>query len=294
MTSLFDLVNVDSPDWTTIELLLRSDEELMKRPVGPNGLCLLHYSCWKNAPSAFVIDLINNCPQAVQEKSTVGEYPLHIACQNNQSESVIQLLIEVFPEAARAKNNAGLYPLHIVCRNSLIESVAIHLLEVYPAAAQHKDNNNGCYPLHLACSNSNLNSNQSESIVVKLLEIFPEAIRHKTNNGEYPLHLACASNASLSIIKLLAVSYPDALHFAETVGNKTPLDCALSPKYGRNAISENIEFLKDATIHKEKLNVTRVKTGYNNEGESCDTTQPSSLMSYDSSKMEDTAVAKLK
>lgn len=137
MTSLFSLVNVDQPDWTTIQQLLRFNKELIKRPIGASGRFILHYACWKRAPTAFVIELVNDYPQAVQEMALGGAYPLHYACQHDQSETVIRMLIETYPQATKQRV-AGGYPLHHACAFQQPEMVIKLLITTFKEAIKRK------------------------------------------------------------------------------------------------------------------------------------------------------------
>ena len=70
------------------------------------------------------------------------------------------------------------------------------------------------YPLHHACR-----SNQSESIINILINIYPEASQIRDNYGNYPLQAACLNKSfSESVIKLLIATYPDALRMVDERG----------------------------------------------------------------------------
>ena len=116
MHALYELVAKYNPDWTTIQELVRSDTSLITSPIDENGH-LLHYACWRKAPSDFVIKLINDYPIACAEKDDDGWLPLYYACRYHQSESVIELLINHYKEACEEKGTNGWFTItYRVCK----------------------------------------------------------------------------------------------------------------------------------------------------------------------------------
>jgi hypothetical protein len=55
------------PDWNQIETLIESNPTSIEQKIDSYGY-LLQYACWKNAPSDFIIKLIQDYPQACQKK----------------------------------------------------------------------------------------------------------------------------------------------------------------------------------------------------------------------------------
>ena len=153
-----ELVNVDAPNWIKIHEIVQSDESLMKWVI-MNNKYLVHFACWKSAPTDFITELLNACPGACQEKDDDRWLPLHYAFRYKQSESAIQALITTCPKACQERIDDGQFPLHYACRYIQSELVIRTLIIILPQACQEKDKL-GCLPLHYACR-----SNQSESVI---------------------------------------------------------------------------------------------------------------------------------
>jgi ankyrin repeat protein len=117
----------DVPDFTRVEEIVSVNKYLLETPIQSN-LYVLHFACWKNAPSTKVLKIINYYPMAAQQKSTSGWYPLHLACQNSQSENIILVLIDINLLAVKAINPYRATPLANDRRNGQSKTI-INILE---------------------------------------------------------------------------------------------------------------------------------------------------------------------
>jgi ankyrin repeat protein len=185
------------PDFTKVEEIISSNKYFLQTPINSDNQYVLHFACWKNAPSTTVIKIINYYPIAVQQKDMFGYYPLHSACLGKQSESVIQILIKKYPMAVQQKNTYGWYPLYVALWNNQSESVIQLLINEYPMAVHQKDIDEG-YPLHLACR-----KHHSENVILALIDINLLPIKAKDQKGYTPLQYAKWEGQSKTIIDIL-------------------------------------------------------------------------------------------
>jgi uncharacterized protein len=191
-------------DYEKVRQIISANNDLLKKPIGNDGEYVLHFVCWKNAPSNIVIEFINGNTLAVQQLDNDGWYPLHYACRFIQSELVIQLLVKEYPLAVQQKTNYGYYPLHLACMNNQSESVIRLLIKEYPLAVQQKANS-GDYPLHFAYM-----KNQSESVFQLLIKEYPLAVQQKSGDGVYPLDMAIRNEQCENLILKLVNMFPQA------------------------------------------------------------------------------------
>jgi ankyrin repeat protein len=128
------------PDFEMVQQIVSANNELLNKPIGNGGEYVLHYACWKNAPSNIVINFINDNPTIVKQKDNYGYYPLHYACIVNQSEAVIQLLVDTYPDALQKQNIHGYYPLHYACRSNPSTTFTQILFELFTGVLSNRTN----------------------------------------------------------------------------------------------------------------------------------------------------------
>jgi ankyrin repeat protein len=149
-------------------------------------------------------DIINLFIASVDKKT------LHLACANGASFDEISLLLKTYPQGAKEKDRNGNFALHSTFTkdddgNSLpIDINIIKLLISANPSAVKEKNFDNSLPLNLACG-----SNASLD-VIKLL-MFKGAVEQADNDGRLPLLSACMSGCSLKIIKFLYKEYPAAM-----------------------------------------------------------------------------------
>jgi ankyrin repeat protein len=186
------LLSIDSIDWTEIQHLVQSNEDLTGTIIDRYGF-LLHYACAKNAPADFVIQLIEKYPEAVSKRDYNGKNPLELARQFNQSASVIQLLLEKTPIMV----DDG---LDLVLLHSPDWGKIRILIQLNKELIKKQIDNNREYLLHYACRKF-----APTELIIELINEYPEAVRIKGCCKEYPypLHLACCYQRSKQVIELL-------------------------------------------------------------------------------------------
>jgi hypothetical protein len=108
-----------------------------------------------------ILQLIEHCPDDIQEKNNAGFYPVEDAF--TYSEAVVLQLLTRFPKLATERDIYWSYPLHYVCRNHK-EKVVLQVLKEFPQAASEQDTY-GRLPLCIA-----IECYQSEKVMFALLD----------------------------------------------------------------------------------------------------------------------------
>ena len=160
--------------------------------------------------------LLTEYPEAIKIPLKNNErYPLQIACRFEKSVAAIRLLVTNFPKAVEISDCYQWCPFHLVCRIANQEYESlIHFLHTLYPYAIQRQTHDWKYPLHIAC-----HSNQSMTVIQFLITIDPTATRLRDRYKEwYPLHYACAYSSNESVVQLLIATYPEALEKANSCG----------------------------------------------------------------------------
>lgn len=88
------------------------------------------------------------------------------------------------------------------------------LVHADPEKVLRSPDEQGHWMLHRVCQDSKYNSNLD--VVAWLIQEYPRAVKEADQEWNYPLHLACQSQASLPVIQLLTQEFPAAIK----IGNK--------------------------------------------------------------------------
>jgi ankyrin repeat protein len=179
--------------------------------------------------------LLDSYPEGAAVKDDTGWMPLHLVCRTNpDGEPLVRLLLDAHPEGATVRDRDGRLPLHWACchrfsrmsgydSNDLdtealdrecardpAESMLELLLEIYPDGVRKRERNYGFLPLHIACA-----SGASLGVIQRLLDAFPDAAKKQDKNGSLPVHIACRANASILVIRSLLDAFPDGAQFQD-------------------------------------------------------------------------------
>lgn len=162
------------------------NDGLTDRPGGVVGSVLLSmvedYD-WQNA-----LARIREFPQECKSVDHRGRTPLHVACHHDASAEIITELIRAYPQALLQVGTTGMNPLHIVCSSDHASAEIIRVLLLEGTK------------MHMAVPMCSMRD-----------------IDHDT-----PLHSACRCGASLDVLQLLMLVYPDAVNQRDYEG-LTPL-----------------------------------------------------------------------
>jgi Ankyrin repeats (3 copies) len=122
--------------------------------------------------------------------------------------------ITTHPEECRVRCSESRNPLHVACNNDAPVVVIQALLEAYPEASIATGSSN-MNPLHIACSSRNA----SVHVVRVLLQSgLPQQVSMRDVDGDTPLHAACRCGASVNVLNVLLLAYPEAVHINDYEG----------------------------------------------------------------------------
>ena len=146
-----------------------------------------------------------------------GDLPIHRACINQSAAGyeIVRLILTSAPELVRKPGRDGALPLHMACANTVSVKVVKDLVAMYPGGATLLTNR-GDTPLHHACINQ---SPAALKIIRYVLIPHPEALMHPGINGDLPLHLACALQPSVDVIRELISQDARALRLCNKLGD---------------------------------------------------------------------------
>jgi ankyrin repeat protein len=118
------IVGINSPDWIKILKSIKSSntDQCIKNKIHEDRY-LIHYALRENAPTDFIIQLINEYPEADQEKDSFGCYPLQYATLCNESDYVNQKFIERVPKTMQIMDYDENYALHLASEYNKSESI---------------------------------------------------------------------------------------------------------------------------------------------------------------------------
>ncbi len=204
-------------------------------------------------------------------KMAVYFLPWQVAIVFQRSDALIKALFALNRDEAKKVTRCGLTALHLAVSSKASKEVVRTLLSVHleylnlssiqraicnqslhdvvtvlvaPFREEAKKLTTECRftALHLAAA-----TNASMSVVEMLLELYPEAVKHKNSpDGPTPLHLAAAYNASEPVVKMILEAYPDATKEKDYC-DWTPLHLAVKEKASAISVEMLLEAYSDAT-----------------------------------------------
>ena len=161
--------------------------------------------------------------EAIAIRGNNDATPLHNVCKlNNPPADIILAFVEAVPESASWVDSHGWLPLHHACANGATDALKI-LTEAYPEGKTTQDSQKRT-PLHFyltqRCDNPTAMALNMECLcdsgAAELVDV----------GGMLPMHYACAYGVSPTVLKVLALVYPDGLTAKENKG-RTPMHLAM-------------------------------------------------------------------
>mmetsp|Transcript_45294 Transcript_45294/g.137966 ORF Transcript_45294/g.137966 Transcript_45294/m.137966 type:complete len:393 (-) Transcript_45294:116-1294(-) len=139
---------------------------------------------------------------------------LHYLIQKYDWEAVLAR-IRMHPNEIKLQDVRHGTALHAVCSIGCAPNEVVRqILQHWPGAAAIKNIKHGGTPLHVQCGNSQ----GSVSKVRLLVTEFPGAASFINKQGMTPLHVACATNAMLPVLKILAKANSSVLRLQDENG----------------------------------------------------------------------------
>lgn len=175
-------------------------------------MTVLHVAC-RHSTRRDIVDFLIKKGADINLQDYRNRTPLHLACVSG-FEGAVELLLEKGAQILRDSNRRT--PLHLACQrghtccaahllawtSSLQEqgSISTFPLSIYDLPVNDKDRANGDTPLHLACK-----LQSSCPSLLELLVRFGAGIGIKNKEGMSPLHTACSSGHSRTVLYLLDI-----------------------------------------------------------------------------------------
>jgi hypothetical protein len=179
----------------------------------PSRVSALHLACALGPPPDVLQAVYNAHPAAVGAvESTYGRLPLHLAVLNGITTESLNLLLKLYPQGAKVQDVHGRLPIHYACKGR-------------PGQMTTADPPAGPGPLD---SPGGL---AIEKNAVNLLRAYPDCVYVADFHGFLPLHVACRSALSRTIIRTLIRAAPDTI-LKKTAKGSTAIDCARNGKSG--------------------------------------------------------------
>jgi len=206
------------------------------------GILPLHLAIEHNASDDVIEMLIAGHPPAVSipvNGGATGEYPLHLALEKKYCAGVIrQLLKDVsskdWTASGRYCPHAGdklevpcsrKLPLHMAIMQGSIDSIDALLATRCPISA--RDSTTGRSALECVLAAPGSSDELFKRVLDATLVVQSDIFTASGPNGQRPLHVACASNASASIIDMLCVRGPEVLEMFDIDG-RLPIHLAVA------------------------------------------------------------------
>ena len=279
-TRLFDLLISYDFDFDTKKIKKSVEDSEILKELASHPEAAKEYGRWdrgaKWRPGRFNHYALDLSPFRLQ---TVQFLPLQVAIVFQRSDALIKALFEVYREAAKKVTNCGLTVLHLAVSSKVSNEVVKTLL------GAHTENLN-LSSLQRALWNGNLNdimtvlaasyreevkkttehyrftalhlalaTNASVSVVEMLLALYPDATKDKSTWSYTPLHMAIFSNASAAVVKMLLEACPDAAKILN-FHNETPLHVAAAKNASAAVVKMILEACPDATKELDNINQT--------------------------------------
>ena len=232
-------------------------------------------ACENNESVNFIKKLLTAYPEAAHEKDSLGILPLHKACNFGYPKELIELIYKCNPGAIKEECHNGL-PLITALSGGYCSIETLEFLHsqytdainqvnrriniiMYDLVTKELDNSLAylafifkikpdllCQEFKDGRDKSNLfflalKYKRPIEVIELLLHAHPEAARKEDSNNNFPLHIACANNATPEVIKLLLQAYPEAA-FKQNYWGKIPIQYV----FEKNAPIEVIKLLLQA------------------------------------------------
>lgn len=170
----------------------------------------LHQAIKMNYSEEVILAILNEYPEACQEKCSNGNLPLNMAIEVNSTDKVVFSLLDAYAGGSWHENNVGELPLHQALRKGFSEEVILRIFHEYPCATMVRCKKSSMLPLHIAASSSS-----SPCIVETLIREYPYALE-KVVNGATPSDLV-SSSLPVESVKMICqpVSYWSELNSRE-------------------------------------------------------------------------------
>lgn len=163
---------------------------------------------------------------AEQTEDETGRLPLHIVAEHNLH-SVFDQVYTHFPGAANVFDSQGRLPIHVAAEKDVLVPLR-YLLSKNPEGAdtmmlRPSGRMGGGIPLHIACR-----TNASSSVITALLSSNFNSTKKSDQNGDLPVHLLLRNGDQVSgaVAQALLDIYPTAATRADMYGD-LPLSVAL-------------------------------------------------------------------
>jgi Ankyrin repeats (3 copies) len=164
------------------------------------------------------------------------------------------------------KNKKGLHPLHTACHVirpssvdsnghdnidciDVIDEILLALLSAYPDACKEKHSSTGLYPLHMACR-----SNQSYTVIKAIYKAYPQAIYEYSNSDgkNLPIHYACQNivqQTSTDVLQFLLQKHPESITKRSLKDKILPMELAVA---AASRCMHNFLLLQQYSNHQEQ------------------------------------------
>ena len=170
--------------------------------------------------------LIETYPELLQTFSPIdGSYPIHLAARCQPSE-FMKVLVDAYADSVKKLDGKSRLAFHIACEHGTVDTVR-YLYNVAPESINASDNL-GLGPIHFAAVHQNdpnvdvlkfllAKDPVGASRAAELNGIRDDSVLYGTHDlqryhGFLPLHYAADNRGSISAIRVLFDSYPDALN----------------------------------------------------------------------------------
>lgn len=203
----------------------------------PSRVAALHLACALRAPPSVIQALYSAHPSAVGEvESTYGRLPLHLAVLNGIPTDSLHVLIKLYPQGAKVQDVHGRLPIHYACKGRSGQTV-----------------------------DSSRTDQSSLDVVIEknvlnLLRAYPDSVYVADFQGFLPIHVACRSALSRTVIRTLIRTAPDTI-LRQTSKGSTAIDCAKNGRSGGSTSDrQDIVGMLERCVEESGINPTTKTT----------------------------------
>lgn len=208
------------PDVARYLLDLYPDSIRERTPHDMDSLLPVH-ALLLNVDPGLLVDtfrlLVQRWPEALQERTVEGYYPLNLAVCRSVPE-LVRIVLETWPEAVEVAYKNGSFPLHDAVRHGGDLDAAKQVVEAWPPSIRAVDRK-GRIPIHY------INKDTDVDVVRFLVRKWRNSVKWKDRYGLLPLHYA-ASNGREEVVRFLHGRWREGLRVRANDGI-TPLVAAL-------------------------------------------------------------------
>lgn len=149
--------------------------------------------------------LVDPDPTTVREPSNEGVYPLFYALASSLSALTVKILLDAWEGAVVYRTSDGSSALHLaIARERPSWPLVERLVHLRRDMLLEMDSS-GSLPLHLAVAQGNV----PFTVVELFVQQEPKALDAEDGKKMLPFHIAALSGASLDVLYLLAVTFPE-------------------------------------------------------------------------------------